>query len=117
MTDLASITAGAHDPFEGLLASLQREFDGAADMPMAREIVAREAVDFHWEARIEAVRLGAVEALDDDAGLLECWQVLGVLEGRWFVAKLLIDGDHCARNLLGVRRFGSAWDAYEAFEQ
>jgi len=117
MTDFATITADAHDPLPGLLASLQLEFDGAADARMARDVIMFEAVDFHWAARVESERIGPFEALEEGAEPVDIWSMLGMLAGCWFVARVAIDEAGRPRDLLEVRRFDSAWDAYEAYDQ
>lgn len=116
MTDFANIEAGAHDPFAGLLASLQLEFEGAADAHLAREIIAAEELDFLWAAHIAMRRIGAIEALDGGAPERHVWQLIGCLDGRWFVARATADDDGFARDLLELHRFDSAWDAYEAYD-
>jgi hypothetical protein len=116
MTDFVNIEAAAHDPFAGLLVSLQMEFEGAADAHLAREIVAAEELDFLWEARIATRRIGTIELLDDSSVEAHIWQLIGCLDSRWFVAKVGADEDDRACDLLEVRRFDSAWDAYEAYD-
>lgn len=116
MTGFALIEAAAHDPFAGVLASLELEFEGAADAHMARAMVAAEELDFLWDARVDARRIGAVESLDDDADPAYIWQLIGCLDGRWYVAKAIMGDDGNACDLLQVRRFKDAWDAYEAFD-
>ena len=115
MTDFTNIAAAAHDPFPQLLAELQLEFGHAADAHLAREIVALEELDFLWDARVAARCLGAVERFETSAGMLHLWQLIGCLEGRWYVAKALVDADGRACDLVEVLRFRDAWDAYGAF--
>jgi hypothetical protein len=116
MTKFATLEAAAHDPLPGLLASLELDYPGSANAAFAARIMASEAADFHWDAQVGARKLGVVEALEDGSEARECWQVLGYLAGQWFVAKLLLDGDGRPRDLVEVRRFGSAWDAHAAFD-
>ena len=116
MTDFAMIEAGAHDPFPGLLAGLQLEFDGTADARMARTLMALEELDFLWDARVSARQIGTVERFDEEADEQQLWQVIGCLDGRWFVAKAIVGEDGRACELLTVRRFEDAWDAYGAFD-
>ena len=115
MSDFASIEAAAHDPFPGLLASLQLEFEGAADAHLAHEIVAAEELDFLWDARVATRSIGSVEPLDGEPGDAQVCQLIGCLEGRWFVAKAALGEGGRACDLLEVRRFAGAWDAYEAY--
>jgi len=116
MTDFAMISATAHDPFAGVLAGLQLEFDGAADAQMARAIVALEELDFFWDARVAARWVGTLERFEEAASDQQLWLVMGCLDGRWFVAKAIVGGDGRACDLIEVRRFEDAWDAYEAFD-
>lgn len=115
MSEFAILEAAARDPFPGLLASLQLEFAGAADAHFAREIIASEELDFLWDARVATRQIGTIERFEDGARELPLWQLIGCLDGRWFVAKAVVDEDGCACDLLEVRRFADAWDAYGAF--
>ena len=115
MTNIAMLEAAAHDPMPGLLADLEREFSGPVDAVFAGRIVAGEEADFHWNARIAERKLGAVEALEDEAEACDCWLLLGYLDGHWFVAKALVDAGGDPQSLCEVRRFDSAWDAHEAY--
>ena len=115
MTDFANIAAAAHDPFPQLLAELRLEFGHAADAHLAREILALEELDFLWDARVAARCLGAAEGFGTSEGRLHLWQLIGCLDGRWYVAKALTDTDGRACDLIEVLRFRDAWDAYGAF--
>ena len=116
MTDFATIEMTAHDPFAGLLAGLQLEFDGAADAQMARKILALEELDFLWDARVAARPIATVERFEEGPSDQQLWQVIGCLDGRWFVAKAIVGEDDRACDLIEVRRFQDAWDAYAAFD-
>ena len=116
MTDIATLQAAAHDPVPALLTDLMLEFGDGADAALAAKIVDAEAADFHWAARVDARRIGALETLEGEAETADCFQILGYLGGGWFVASVVVDGEGQPDGMRGVRRFGSLWDAYEAFE-
>ncbi len=115
MSNFAQLEAAAKDPFPLVLAELRLEFEGAASTVMAHEILVAEELDFLWEARVATHVLGRVEPIDPDAAAGDLWQLIGCLEGRWFVAKAVVDDDGNACDLVEVRRFSDAWRAYEAF--
>jgi len=115
MSDFVITEAAARDPFASVLADLKVEFGAAASAQMAREMIAAEELDFLWQAQIAARDLGPVEVIDGDRQAAHLWQLIGCLDGRWFVAKAAVDDDGRACDLIEVRRFGDAWDAYGAY--
>lgn len=116
MTDIATLQAAAHDPVPALWADLTREFGEAADRMLMTQVIEAEAADFHWEARVDARRMGAIDTLDGEDEARDCYQILGYLDGQWFVATLVVDRESQPLGMWGASRFASAWDAYEAFE-
>lgn len=65
--------------------------------------------DHHWERRIGAYWSGAKDGLELDRARIE-----GRLNGRWFVAVAIIDGEGNAPGMMGKRVFGGAIGAQKA---
>lgn len=83
---------------------------GAANAMAAEE-------DWLWEARIAERWLGAYQG-EVEAG--EEWDlvaILGQVEGGWFAATMLIDGEGAPRQVTGRRNLQSKWAALRAFQQ
>ncbi|WP_314715859.1 hypothetical protein [Sphingobium yanoikuyae] len=73
--------------------------------------------DSLWEARIAERWLGAFEG-EVEAG--EEWDlvaILGQVEGGWFAARMLVDGEGAPRQVAGRRNLQSKWAALRAFQQ
>ncbi|NBB39610.1 hypothetical protein [Sphingobium yanoikuyae] len=100
----ASATASA-------LAGAQTGPGGGAANALAAE------EDCLWEARIAARWLGAYEG-EVVAG--EEWDLVAILkqvEGGWFAARMLVDGEGAPRQVTGRRNLESKWRALRAFQQ
>lgn len=103
--------------FERLVAGLEIEFGSAAAEGLARQFIEAEGADFYWEARQRERRLGSYESLDwDEEDALDRIVVSGILDGRHYVAVLLVDALGSVDALLGVRQFDDDKAAEEAFE-
>ncbi len=74
-----------------------------------------ESIDLHWAARREERYLGLYESLDEDDGELARVAVLGRIEGQWFAATCLVDGEGDVQDLIGRRHFGSYEEADQAY--
>ena len=88
-----------------LVAGLEIEFGRGAAVGLARHFLDAEEVDFHWDARVSERWLGAYESIDDDDLELDRIAICGFLNGRWFAATLLVDGDGNPHGMLGCRTF------------
>jgi hypothetical protein len=64
-----------------------------------------ESIDRHWLARREERFLGLYESLDEDDGELARVAILGRMDGHWFAAICLVDGEGEVQDLLGSRAF------------
>jgi hypothetical protein len=71
-------------------------------------------MDFRWDARLEERWLGAYESPHDDDLELDRIAICGQLDGRWFSATMLVDGDGQPHGMTGCRRFRSRVRAREA---
>jgi hypothetical protein len=98
-----------------LVAGLEIEFGRGAGEALAARFLAAEACDFLWEARIEERWLGVYESVEDEDIELDRVAIIGRIGRRWFVARVIVDGDGHAHGLLGRRDFGSAKVARKAF--
>lgn len=115
MANVSSISECTDRVMATLIAGLEIEFGRGAAQGLAQHFLEAEEVDFHWDARVSERWLGAYEAQDDDDMDLDRIQILGRLDGRWFVANCIIDGDGNAHGMLGCRNFQSEHAARKAF--
>ena len=115
MTYCESISAAADRVVAALVAGLEIEFGRDAGQALAHRFLEAERVDFHWDARVEERWIGTYECpADDDFELDRVW-ILGRLDGRWFVAVMIVDSDGNAHGMMGCRSFKRAAEARRAF--
>lgn len=98
-----------------LVSGLEIEFGRGAGEALAQRFLEAEAVDFHWDARVQERWIGAYESLDEEDLELDRVRIFGFLDGRWFVAAMIVDGDGNPHGMMGKRSFGRASDARRAF--
>ena len=82
---------------------------------LAHRFLEAEESDFLWDARDRERRIGAYESTDDDEIGLDRVRIFGRLDGRWFVAVMIVDGDGNAHGMMGKREFGRRKQALAAF--
>ncbi len=112
----AAISGAADRVFERLVSGLEAEFGRAAAEGLARVFVEAEGGDFYWEAREKLRWLGLWESLDEERDdSLDRLAVAGILDGRCYVAVLLVDSRDAVQGLLGVRHFEDRAAADDAF--
>jgi hypothetical protein len=97
-----------------LIAGLEIEFGRGAGEGLAHHFLEAEEVDFHWDARESERWLGSYESIDDEDDALDRVAICGRLDGQWFVATMIVDGDGQAHGMLGCRTFGSGKSARAA---
>jgi hypothetical protein len=101
MNMMANIGRGCDAAVEALRA----EF-GAV---LVERIIEAEAVDFLWEARVQERYIGQACGLDVDdeeaSQELSRVAILSVLDGRWYAAMCVVDGEGTAVALLWKRQF------------
>src|SRR3546814_3592402 len=83
-------------------------------LPIYRFLEAEEA-DFLWDARDQERWIGAYQSTDDDEIDLDRVRIFGRLDGKWFVAVMIVDGDGNPHGLMGKREFGRRQQALAAF--
>ena len=115
MAQVQSISAASDRVMAALVSGLEIEFGRGAGEALAHRFLEAEDVDFRWDARIQERWLGTYESDDSDEFELDRIEILGRLEGRWFVAVMIVDGDGNAHGMLGCRTFGCAKSARKAF--
>jgi len=86
-----------------LVSGLEIEFGRGAGEALAQRFLEAEEVDFTWEARIEERWIGAFESIEETDCELDRVAILGRLDGRWFVATMIVDGDGNAHGMIGKR--------------
>lgn len=90
-----------------LIAGLELEFGRGASEGLAQRFLAAEDADFRWDARVGETWIGAYESGDDDEFWLDRVAIYGRLDGKWFAATMIVDGDGNAHGMLGCREFRS----------
>lgn len=115
MTMFQSIGAASDRVVATLVAGLEIEFGRGAGEALAQRFLEAEESDFLWDARMSERWLGAYESIDEEDFELDRVAIMGRLDGRWFVAVSIVDGDGNAQGLMGRRSFRSERQAREAF--
>ena len=99
---------------EALVAGLELEFGRSAGEALAHRFLEAEEADFRWDARIEERWIGAYECADNGDFELDRIAICGRLDGQWFCATMLVDGDGQAHGVMGCRTFRSLVRARDA---
>ena len=98
-----------------LLSGLEIEFGHGVGEALAHRFLEAEESDFLWEARDQERWIGTYESTDDDEIDLDRVRIFGRLDGTWFVAVMIVDGDGNAHGMMGKREFGRRKQALAAF--
>ena len=115
MMEVQSIGAASDRVMAALIAGLEIEFGRGAGEALAERFLAAEESDFCWDARVGERWLGAYASVDEEDIELDRVAVIGRLDGRWFVAVCIVDGDEIAHGMMGRRTFGREREARKAF--
>lgn len=115
MTQYQPIAAAADRVLKVLVSGLEIEFGRGAGEALARRFLEAEEADFHWEARVEERWVGTYSSADDEDLELDRVRVAGHLDGDWFVATMIVDGDGNAQGMMGKRTFRNRAYALRAF--
>jgi hypothetical protein len=108
------IAATSDRVLEALKSGLEVEFGRGAGEALAAGFMRAEEVDFRWDARIEERWIGAYQNAEGDEFELDRIACLGPLDGQWFCATILVDGDGQAHGMTGCRTFLSRARAQDA---
>lgn len=106
--------AAADRVMTALVAGLETEFGRGAAQTLAGRFLKAEEVDFRWDARLEERWLGCYESPEDAEFELDRIAIHGQLDGTWFSASMLVDGDGRAHGMTGCRRFDTRSQARDA---
>lgn len=109
-----SIGTASDRVMAALVSCLELEFGRVAGEDLAHQFLAAEEADFHWDARVEERWIGAYENPDDEEFELDRLAICGRLDGKWFCATMLVDGDGQAHRMTGCRLFRSLVRARDA---
>lgn len=115
MAQVQSISAAADRVVAALISGLELEFGRGAGEALAHRFLEAEEVEFHWDARVEERWIGTYEGAGENEIELDRVRVLGCLDGEWFVAVMIIDGEGNAHGMMGLRKFRRRGDAVRAF--
>lgn len=115
MACVQSIGVASDRVMAALIAGLEVEFGRGAGEALAQRFLEAEEVDFHWDARLQERWIGAYEADVEDDVELDRIRIFGRLDGHWFVAMMIVDGDGNAHGMMGKRTFKRRREAEEAF--
>jgi hypothetical protein len=95
-----------------LISGLELEFGRGAAEGLAQRFLAAEECDLHWDARVEERWIGAYE---NDEIELDRVAICGRIDGSWFAAVCIVDGEGRAHGMMGRRTFRSASAARKAY--
>jgi len=98
-----------------LVSGLEIEFGRDVGEALAHRFLEAEETDFLWDARDQERWIGAYEGTNEDEIDLDRVRIFGRLEGRWFVAVMIVDGEGHPHGLMGRRNFASRKQALAAF--
>ncbi|TPG42741.1 hypothetical protein EAH79_02420 [Sphingomonas koreensis] len=115
MAQVQPISVASDRVMAALISGLEIEFGRGAGEALAHRFLDAEDTDFRWDARVQERWIGAYENADDTKFELDRVRILGRLDGRWFVATMIVDGDGEAQGMLWARDFGSEQAARKAF--
>lgn len=115
MAQLPSISDAADRVMAALVSGLEIEFGRQAGATLVERFLDAEEADFLWDARVEDHWLGGYLGGEDGEIELDRVRILGRIDGRGFVAVMLVDGDGDAHGMLGKRSFERAEQVRRAF--
>lgn len=98
-----------------LVSGLEIEFGHGVGEALAHRFLEAEEAEFLWEARDMERWIGAYESTDDEEIDLDRVRITGRLDGKWFVAVMIVDGEGNPHELIGKREFGRRRLALAAF--
>ena len=98
-----------------LVSGLEIEFGHGVGEALAQRFLEAEETDFLWEARDMERWIGTYESAEEDEFDLDRVRIFGRLDGKWFVAVMIVDGDGNAHGVIGKREFGRRKQALAAF--
>ena len=115
MTMFQPISNVSDRVMSALIAGLELEFGRGAAEGLAQRFIEAEECDFSWDARTEERWIGGYTSIDEEDFELDRVAIVGRLDGSWFVAICIVDGDEMAHGMMGRRTFSSRKAAFAAF--
>lgn len=97
-----------------LVSGLELEFGRGAGEALAHRFLDAEEADFRWDARIEERWIGSCESPNGEEYELDRIAICGRLDGKWFCATMIVDGEGQAHGMVGCRQFRSLVRARDA---
>ena len=113
---MQSVGTASDRVMAALVSGLEIEFGRGAGAALAQRFLDAEEVDFHWDARVRERWIGTYESADEADFDLDRVTIIGRLDGRWFVAMMIVDGDGNAHGMMGKRTFRGRTQAHSAFD-
>ncbi|MDT9598624.1 hypothetical protein [Sphingosinicella rhizophila] len=108
MSMMQQIRTASDHVLDALVAGLELEFGCGAGAALAQHFLAAEEADFRWEARVEKRWVGEYESLEDNESDLDRVAAWGRLNGVWFCATMIVDGDGRPYGMMRCREFKSS---------
>ncbi len=105
MTMVQPIAVASDRVMAALIAGLEIEFGRGAGEGLAQHFLGAEDADYRWDARQSERWLGSYEGSEEDDLVLDRVAICGRLDGKWFAATMIVDGDGQAHGMLGCRSF------------
>lgn len=115
MSMMQSVGVASDRVMAALISGLEIEFGRGIGEALAHRFLEAEEVDFLWEARLGERWIGAYESADEEEIELDRIAIVGRLDGKWFVAMMIVDGDGNAHGMMGKRIFARESEARVAF--
>ena len=115
MSMMQTIGMASDRVMAALVSGLEIEFGHGVGEALAQRFLEAEESDFLWDARVQERWLGAYESAGDHEIELDRVRIFGRLDGSWFVAVMIVDGDGNPYGLMGKREFGRRHQALAAF--
>lgn len=98
-----------------LVSGLEIEFGHDVGEALAHRFLEAEETDFLWDARDQERWFGTYESVEDDETDLDRVRILGRLDGTWFVAVMIVDGDGNPHGMMGKRTYRRKTAALKAY--
>jgi hypothetical protein len=115
MSMMQSVGVASDRVMVALISGLEIEFGRGVGEALAHRFLEAEEVDFHWDARVQERWIGAYESSDEEGVELDRIAIIGRLDGKWFMAVMIVDGEGNAHGMMGKRIFGRESEARAAF--
>jgi hypothetical protein len=115
MAMITIVQTASHDAYPALIAGLQAEYGRGESVAIAAHFLGAEWADFHWDSRVAERHLGAYESVDDEESELDRVAIMGRLQGTWFIATCLVDGNGGVHELSDLQLMAGESEAEGAF--